>query len=171
MKPCINANSLENRDICVRECSLGLGLFAERDFRSGEFVLRFTGPVISHDEVISKGDAEANAIQIGSSIYIDVRPPEVFTNHSCEPNAGIMQNCELYALRPIRKHEEIQFDYSTTMSEQRWTMICRCGTSSCRGVIGDFYTLPDMIQHRYIDLGIVQPFILTELTFEKQNKS
>lgn len=148
--------------VWVGECHLGRGLFAGRNFCAGELLFRFSGPLITLTEAMSKGEAEANALQIGATTYIDLEAPSVFVNHSCQPNAGVHNGISAYALREIRKGEEICYDYSTTMSERRWTMFCRCGTPQCRGVIGDFHDLPLGLQRHYLNLGMVQPFIVEE---------
>ncbi len=148
--------------VVVASCDLGRGLFATRDFREGEVIVRFTGPLITLEEAVKNGEANANALQIGPTDYIDPEPPGVFLNHSCEPNAGMLGKTMVRALRPIRAGEEIFFDYSTTMSEKLWTMRCECGASVCRGIIGDFHDLPEELQQRYLALEIVQPFIVEE---------
>lgn len=148
--------------VFVGECELGRGLFAVRNVRQGEQLFLFNGPVISFDQTISRGDSEGNSLQIGPNTYIDLEPPGVFANYSCHPNAGIRNHTEVYAIRDIAIGEEIRFDYSTTMSEGHWTMLCRCGADSCRGVISDFHDLPQALQERYLALGIVQPFIIAE---------
>ncbi|MFA6287459.1 MAG: SET domain-containing protein-lysine N-methyltransferase [Opitutaceae bacterium] len=154
---------MHRQNIYVSDCDLGRGLFAARDYDEGEFIFRFTGPVIDFAQVVAKGETEGNALQIGPRSYLDLEAPHVFTNHSCEPNAGVRDDTDMYALRKIRKDAEIRFDYSTTMSEGRWTMACLCGTESCRGVVGDFHALPDEVQRRYIGLRTVQRFILGEV--------
>lgn len=148
--------------IYVAKCALGRGVFAARDFLAGELLFRFSGPVINLAQAVEKGDAEGNVLQIGARTYIDLEAPGVFANHSCEPNAGLRDLVSGYALRPIARGEEILYDYSTTMSEGRWTMQCRCGEPSCRGVIGDFHDLPSELQRRYLAMRIVQPFIVAE---------
>jgi len=148
--------------IYVTRCELDRGLFAGRAFSEGEFVFRFTGPAIGFADALAKGEAESNPLQIGPNLYIDTEAPGVFTNHSCEPNVGIRDACEVYALHEIQRGEELRFDYSTTMSERHWTMRCLCGTPSCRGIIGDFHDLPEDLQLRYLAMGIVQPFIVEE---------
>jgi len=157
------SNSFSNHEhISVRSCELGRGLFAERDFKAGEFILRFSGPLITLEEALAKGETQANPLQVGPVTYIDVHPPGVFINHSCDPNSGIRNNVELYALKDISRDQEIRFDYSTTMSERCWTMLCQCRTPLCRSIIRDFHELPDNIQERYIALGVVQEFIIIE---------
>ena len=159
----MNWTPTERDAVYVAECALGRGVFAGRDFQEGEFLFGFTGPVISLAQAINKGDAEGNVLQIGPRTYIDLEPPGVFANHSCEPNAGVRDLVSGYALRPIARGEEILYDYSTTMSEKRWSMQCRCRTPSCRDMIGDFHDLPSELQGRYLSMGIVQPFIVAEL--------
>lgn len=156
-------NWAERDAVYVAECALGRGVFAGRDFQEGELLFSFTGPAISLAQAIDKGEAEGNVLQIGSRTYIDLEAPGVFANHSCEPNAGIRNLVFGCALRPISRGEEILYDYSTTMSERRWSMRCRCGTPSCRGVIGDFHDIPSALQDRYLSMRIVQPFIVAEL--------
>ncbi len=155
-------------NILVTECDLGMGLFARRDFVAGERILQFTGRVINTEQVSAMGEKEANPLQIGRNLYIDLDPPGVFINHSCRPNTGIRNSIELIALQAIAAGEEFRFDYSTTMSERRWTMPCLCGVYSCRGVADDFHNLPQALKQQYLSLGIVQPFIVVECQIQQK---
>lgn len=159
----LNFSQTNNHSVYVSRCAIGFGLFAGRDFKQGEMLFRFTGPIINLAESIAQGDGENNHLQIGPKTYIDTEPPCVFANHSCDPNVGIRHDTQAYALRAIRLGEEVRFDYSTTTSERRWIMHCRCGSPSCRGIIGDFHDLPEKLQQHYIALGIVQAFIVQEV--------
>ncbi|MGH7498575.1 MAG: SET domain-containing protein [Gemmatimonadales bacterium] len=141
---------------------LGKGVHARFPMVQGERILEFDGPLLTHAEVLDLGESQAYTIQMGPDEYIDTRPPGRFTNHSCEPNAGIAGDRVLVALRDIEAGEEVQFDYSTTMSENHWTMICRCGRSRCRRLIRDFHFLPPSLQAYYIRMGFVQSFIVRE---------
>ncbi|MBI2814556.1 MAG: SET domain-containing protein-lysine N-methyltransferase [Opitutae bacterium] len=149
--------------VYVGECALGQGLFAGRDFGAGEEILQLTGPLISLAETISMGEQEANPLQIGIGKYIDMEEPGVFLNHSCEPNAGIVKSRTLIALSSIEAGEEIRYDYSTTMDENRWTMVCLCGAKGCRGLVQDFRLLPFELQSSYLRRGVVQEFIANKL--------
>jgi hypothetical protein len=146
----------------VGPCAFGLGLHARRPFQPGQSILAFQGPVLNHDEILALGQDQAYALQIGPDSYLDTLPPGRYTNHSCNPNAGLINDRLLIALRAIAAGEEIRFDYSTTMSEDHWTMECRCGEPSCRRVILDFHHLPAITQNRYLQLGVVQRFIVDE---------
>lgn len=152
----------ESEHIEIRPCLLGLGLFAKRHFFGGEQLFIFSGPIISRSEAILKGENEVNALQIAKDAYIDLEPPSVFANHSCAPNAGVQKDRIAIAIADIQEGQEITFDYSTTMSEQRWTMKCLCGSSKCRGKVEDFHLLPDCLKRQYLERGIVQRFIVDE---------
>jgi uncharacterized protein len=59
-----------------------------------------------------------------------------FINHSCGPNTylRVMKNrVEFYALRNIRKGEELSCDYRETHHEGK--LPCKCGAKNCRGFI------------------------------------
>src|ERR1700730_17638059 len=159
---------IPNVAIYLAKCDLGLLVLAGRYFHKGEFLFRFSGPVITLAEAIKKGEAEGNVLQIAAWTYIDLEPPGVFANHSCEPNAGVRDGVCGYALRHIRPGEEILYDYSTTISEHRWTMQCKCGTPACRGVIGDFHDLPLELQRRYLAIGIEQLSLWGEVNSPKE---
>ena len=152
----------------VRECSLGRGLFADRLYKAGDEILVFEGRTVSAAEVAQMGADECYMIQIGPDSYLEPRPPGRYTNHSCAPNAVICDDVRLVALVDIKPEEQICFDYSTTMSENNWTMECRCGANACRDVIRDFGELPAELQRRYLDLNAVQSFIVDALRGRKK---
>jgi SET domain-containing protein len=147
----------------IEECEFGLGVFANRDIQKGEAILAFSGPIIDSAETKRRGPWECMPLQIGQDQYFDTRPPGIFVNHACDPNAGIRNDRDLVALRAIAKGGEIFFDYSTTMEEQSFTMRCLCGAPNCRRVVADFSTLPAEVQASYIAQGIVMSFIVKKL--------
>ncbi len=144
------------------ESELHQGVFASQSYQPGQPILVLTGPLLCHEEILALGADQAHAIQMGPDHYMDPMPPARHINHSCDPNAGIVGDRVLIALRAIGSGEEICFDYSTTMSEDHWTMECRCGGPLCRRVVLDFHYLPPIVQNRYLQLGIVQRFIVEE---------
>ncbi|NEO15888.1 MULTISPECIES: SET domain-containing protein-lysine N-methyltransferase [unclassified Moorena] len=151
----------------VRPAKIGQGVFAVRDIAAGEPLLEFTGPIINFDQSVAKGEKMGNVLQIDHDAYIDIdmipESPAPYVNHSCNPNAGIIGDRILIALRQITAGEEIFFDYSTTMDEDFWTMKCLCGTQDCRGTVTDFKYLPSETKQLYLKLGIVQKFIVNSL--------
>lgn len=128
----------EHAPIFIADCELGRGLFAARAFAAGETILRFTGPLINLAQSIAKGETEGNPLQVGPLDYIDLEPPGVFGNHSCEPNAGIRDDVVLVALRPLVAGEEIRFDYSTTM----WEDVASGGAGACPAAVEQARAVP-----------------------------
>lgn len=149
--------------LLVAASRFGLGLFATRTFNEAEIILRFSGPLLSLEQVIAKGEAQANPLQVDDRHYLDIGPPGVYANHSCRPNAGIRNDIDLVALRSIPPGQEICWDYSTSMWEDYWVMACACGEPCCRSRIGDFPTLPAWQQQDYLRRGVVQRFIRRRL--------
>src|SRR5260221_7885498 len=96
----------------IADCRVGRGLFAAEPIAAGTEILRFTGPVLSLNEVRAKGPAAANALQIGVDRYLYLDEPGRFVNHSCSPNAAVMRDTTLVAIYDIAGDEEICFDYS-----------------------------------------------------------
>jgi hypothetical protein len=80
-------------------------------------------------------------------------------NHSCRPNAGIIEDRILVALSPIFPDDEICYDYSTTMKEDHWTLACLCSSPTCRREIRDFTTLSPDVQQWYLARGIARRFL------------
>jgi uncharacterized protein len=148
--------------LSISDCDLGRGLFAAEPISPGREILRFTGALLTLNEVRAKGAAAANALQIGVDRYLNLDEPGRLVNHSCTPNTGIIEDTRLVALRAIAAGEEIRFDYSTTISDG-WTMPCRCGSPECRGLVVAFQLLSPDLRRKYAVLRIVQRFMLEEL--------
>jgi uncharacterized protein len=160
----MSIRSLPVSGVFCASSSIGQGLFAGRVFLPGEPLFQLKGEVMTLAGILQKGEAAANAFQLERDLYLYPTTLEGrFVNHSCNPNAGLREDRQMVALRTIQPGEEIRFDYSTCVSEQMWTMECRCGEPSCRGVIGDFHDLSPGLQERYVRLGVVQRFILNEI--------
>jgi hypothetical protein len=148
----------------VSVCELGNCVCARHDIKAGEFIYRFTGPVIDFYETTTRGEYECMCLQYDYDRYIDTEAPGRFVNHSCEPNAGIVNDFDLVALQDIAAHAEITFDYSTTMDEDHYQMECLCRTPSCRGRVTDFKLVPPAIRLGYLSKGVVMSFIRQAIT-------
>lgn len=142
--------------IYIKNCSFGLGVFAKKDIKKGEKILDFIGPIISKQE--AEGPM-GNPLQIDKNKYINLEKPGVLVNHSCQPNAGIVNDTVLVVIMDIKKDEEIFYDYSTTMDEDNWTLQCKCINQNCRQIVSDFKYLSQELQKKYLELRVVQNFI------------
>lgn len=67
-------------------------------------------------------------------------------NHSCEPNVGFDIHGNFIVIKPIKKGEEMCYDYGFVETNPDFTMQCLCGSSSCRGVItGNDWKNPELV--------------------------
>jgi hypothetical protein len=146
--------------LSVRDSVCGRGVFADEAAKAGDLILRYSGPLLRHDQTTP----ETLAVQIGPDLYMGASGNmDDLVNHSCDPNAGLRihgMNVELIALHDIVAGEEICFDYSTTMDEDDFEMPCRCGKPQCRKLIRDFKHLPADLKRRYAELGVVPEYNL-----------
>lgn len=150
---------LENLE--VRESGeMGRGIFTRQPIQRGAEILKFDGRIITLEEILRRpASMECYPLQIGNGLYLDIQPPESLVNHSCAPNAGILNDTWLVAMEDIPRGAQIFYDYSTTMLGDSWRMNCRCGTPGCRGVVGEFTDLPVEAMRKYLELWVVQTFI------------
>ena len=158
-------------DLILGQSKLGKAVFANKDFKKGEEIIKFRGQPMKRRElpelIVPEDD---RYIQVGKDKYLGPSGDfDDFFNHSCNPNSGIKiigKRVILIAIKDIKKEKEVTWDYSTTMNEDEWEMDCMCKSKNCRKKIRDFKYLPKEIQQKYIELEIVPKYILKNL---KQN--
>ncbi|MEX0324615.1 MAG: SET domain-containing protein [Puniceicoccaceae bacterium] len=136
----------------VRQSSIhGQGVFASRRIPEGTRIIQYVGEKIDKEESNRRGLAlfEESQKTGGAAVYIfdlneewDLDGNKEYNdarliNHSCEPNAEMINEDDelwLYALRNIKKGEEISFDYGYDI-EHFLDHPCRCGAEKCVGYI------------------------------------
>lgn len=136
--------------IYVKETTkMGAGIFASRDIAKDETILEFRGPRVKIEDVQGiPREVWDHLFNVGLDEYIIAREPAVRTNHSCDPNAGIMKDVLLVAMRDIKKDEQITFDYSVITADN-WQLECRCGSPKCRKIISNYADLPEALKKKY----------------------
>lgn len=139
----------------------GQGSFAKKIITKGSYITTLSGTPFKKVCVIESDDP----LQIDEHTYLNLNHASKTINHSCDPNAGIRNKSDLYAIKDISVGEEITYDYSTTIGtdDHLSQMSCRCGTPNCRLVICNVLTIPKTILHKYIELDILPLFIRREL--------
>jgi SET domain-containing protein len=158
-----------HRAVVVRKSRIqGRGVFASRDFRRGEVVLEIDDSDPVPDRRKLKPD-EITHIDVfigvdGSEKVTFMKSPEKYVNASCDPNTTTRTDMatgvrKAYALREIRKGDEISWDYAiNSWEEWKVPIPCNCGSRNCRGIIrGNYFTLPRDVQIRYLPL-LDEPF-------------
>jgi len=123
----------------------GKGVYADQDIPKGKFIIEYTGERLGLKEA---EEAEKKATNLGlnylftlnNKITIDgskTGNTAKFINHSCDPNCevGGRARLEIYALRKIKKGEELFYDYNFDFQGKLHS--CTCGSEKCRGFIED----------------------------------
>jgi SET domain-containing protein len=152
----------------VAKTNTGKGVFAGEDIKEGTLIAMMSGLRMTSrqtEEAIEAGEMRSDdPFQIGENTFVELDKPAYYFNHCCEPNAGIRKGQELFALRNIKKGEEICFDYSTTVCTHcEWEMRCACGAKTCRKVVKNAATCPSACCQYYAKKGALPKFIAREL--------
>lgn len=107
-------------DVLVKKSSIGqfsdeLGVFANRDFKKGEVVIKWNLKTISHEEYKKLSDYERNNFCHNRNGVIYFYPdPERHVNRSKNPNLlSDMENEANIALRDIKSGEELSISDET----------------------------------------------------------
>ena len=121
------------------------GLYANQNIKKGTKIIEYKGKIISvkQSELSSKFD-NGKAIYLfninkkydldGDFKYNTAR----LINHSCNPNCevyGTGLKVWVYAIRDIKKGEELTYDYGFGFDEGYKDFPCRCGSKNCVGYI------------------------------------
>ena len=146
----------------------GNGVFATQDFKKGDFILTIddSDPVPNRTQLTPEQTVHIDVFvgKEGKERITFMKSPEKYINTSCDPNAYSRTDMgsgirSAYALKDIRKNDEITWDYAIN-SREEWEIPaeCNCGSANCRKTIrGNFFTLPRDVQLKYIPLPD-QPF-------------
>jgi uncharacterized protein len=149
--------------IDVKFGQFGLGIVARRRFGTGQHILQFSGNLIHESKLVALGDDAHYALQVGTCEFLDLDLPGRLVNHSCEPNAALKDDLQLVAIRNIAIEEEIAYDYSTTLLNDDWSMVCLCANPLCRKIVSSFETLPSDLRDEYLKRGLLPRFIANSL--------
>lgn len=74
-------------DIIVKKSKIqGKGVFANKDFKKGEIVLRWNPKKITKKESEKLSVKERHYLEYQNSQYLLMQPQERYVNHSCDSN-------------------------------------------------------------------------------------
>lgn len=120
------------KDIEVKKSKIiGKGVFALRDFKKGEVVLKWNPKPITKAEADKLTDIKDDyVLHVGRKYFLQ-QAPEKYVNHSCESNT-FTNNFSDIANRDIKKGEEITSDYG---DESTNSFKCKCGSKKCKTII------------------------------------
>lgn len=109
----------------------GLGLYATKDFKRGDFIIEYQGKKVSNEEADEKFINNRYIIVLNNTYCIDgsSRTNRArYINHSCKPNSEAIssqRSVKIYAKRRIKVGEEITIDYGKEYREF-YLNPCRC---------------------------------------------
>lgn len=139
----------------------GHGLFACQPLDKDETLAVWGGIVVPDENLGAFSDyARTHGLQVDDALYLlplTEDDPADYFNHSCNPNAGLLGQITLVAMRPIAVGEEICFDYAMSDSNPYDEFECECGSPQCRKEIrADDWKRLDL-QDRY--RGFFSPYL------------
>jgi SET domain-containing protein len=130
----------------------GYGAFALRDIKKGERIDEYLGDRISHKEADERYEDHDQNDNHTFLFIVDKRTvidagiggnDARFINHQCDPNCeSTIEKGRVWieAVRPIRKGEELGYDYQIGREKDDPENVdeiyaCRCGSKKCRGTM------------------------------------
>ena len=121
------------------------GLYASKDIKDGTKIIEYKGKIVTKKEVEenSKFDNDKAIYLFNLNTRYDLDGDFKYNtarliNHSCNPNcevAGVGLKVWVYAIRNIKKGEELSYDYGFGYDEFYKDFPCRCGSKNCVGYI------------------------------------
>ncbi|XP_061598213.1 histone-lysine N-methyltransferase ASH1L [Cololabis saira] len=130
----------------------GWGIRTKEPLRSGQFIIEYLGEVVSEQEFRSRmmeqyfSHSGHYCLNLDSGMVIDsyrMGNEARFINHSCEPNCEMQKwsvngvyRIGLFALKDISNGTELTYDYNFHSFNTEEQQPCKCGSESCRGIIG-----------------------------------
>ncbi|XP_055368737.1 histone-lysine N-methyltransferase ASH1L isoform X2 [Betta splendens] len=130
----------------------GWGIRTKEPLRSGQFIIEYLGEVVSEHEFRSRmmeqyfSHSGHYCLNLDSGMVIDsyrMGNEARFINHSCEPNCEMQKwsvngvyRIGLFALKEISSGTELTYDYNFHSFNTEEQQVCKCGSESCRGIIG-----------------------------------
>ena len=121
------------------------GLYANQNIKEGTKIIEYKGKIVTKKKVEEdpKFDTEKAIYLFNLNKKYDLDGDFKFNtarliNHSCNPNcevAGVGLKVWVYAIRDIKKGEELSYDYGFGYDEYYKDFPCRCGSKNCVGYI------------------------------------
>ncbi len=107
-------------------------MFATKDFKKGEVVLRWdVSHTLKKEDIAKIPVEERKYVSDHEGKYILIQAPERYMNHSCEANTRAEHFCDI-ATRDIKRGEEITADYTQEGEVLGKTVPCYCGSKNCK---------------------------------------
>ena len=121
------------------------GLYASQDIKDHTKIIEYKGKILTKKQVEenSKFDNEKAIYLFNINRKYDLDGDFKYNtarliNHSCNPNCEVFGSglkVWVYAMKNIRKGEELSYDYGFSYDEDYKRYPCNCGAKECVGFI------------------------------------
>ena len=121
------------------------GLYANQNIKKGTKIIEYKGKIIpvKQSEANPKFDNEKAIYLFNINKKYDLDGDFKFNiarliNHSCEPNCEVFGSgfkIWVYAMKNIKKGEELSYDYGFNYDDDFKAYPCNCGAKNCAGYI------------------------------------
>ena len=121
------------------------GLYANQDIKKGTKIIEYKGKIITskQSEVNPKYDNSKAIYLFNINKKYDLDGDFKFNtarliNHSCDPNCEVFGKglkIWIYAMKDIKRGEELSYDYGFSFDKDFRQYPCRCGSKNCAGFI------------------------------------
>ncbi|MCJ1358822.1 MAG: hypothetical protein MMC33_008822 [Icmadophila ericetorum] len=136
----------------MRTLDRGYGVRSNRTFEPNQIIVEYAGEIITQDEcdnrmrTLYKDNECYYLMSFDQNMIIDATRGSIarFINHSCEPNCKMVKwtvagkpRMALFAGdHGITTGEELTYDYNFDPFSSKNLLVCKCGSSKCRGFLG-----------------------------------
>tara|TARA_B100001996_G_C18214641_1_gene421273 strand:+ start:66 stop:533 length:468 start_codon:yes stop_codon:yes gene_type:complete len=121
------------------------GLSAATNIKKGQKIIQYKGKKVSLSRVENdpKYDNDKEIYLFNLNKKYDLDGDFKFNtarwiNHSCNPNCEVLDHNKqlwIFAMRNIKKNEELTYDYGFSFDKDYKQYICKCGSKNCVGYI------------------------------------
>ena len=121
------------------------GLYAATDIKKNTKIIEYKGKIITvkETETNPKFDNDKAIYLFNLNKKYDLDGDFKYNtarliNHSCDPNCevdGVGLKLWIYAIKDIKKNEELTYDYGFSFDKDYKDFPCRCGAKKCVGFI------------------------------------
>ena len=121
------------------------GLSAATDIKKGQKIIQYKGKKVTLHKVETdpKYDNDKEIYLFTLNKKYDLDGDFKFNtarliNHSCDPNCEVLEDKKklwIFAMRDIKKNEELTYDYGFSFDKDYKQYVCKCGAKNCVGYI------------------------------------
>ena len=121
------------------------GLYAAKNIKIGTKIIYYRGKIITKKETERnpKYDNDKAIYLFNLNNRYDLDGDFKYNtarliNHSCNPNCEVLDHNKqlwIFAMRDIKKNEELTYDYGFSFDKDYKQYVCKCGSKKCVGYI------------------------------------